>query len=194
MPDEPAPPRAVSSTPRAIGPARALGCLVHAFWRGEFCSRSPDRISVAAGPLWAGPTASTSPASTSRAMSRRRRVAGGRRRRERRSAAAQHAANGGMRRRSRLARIVLRLFYELGRPFARLCDACQAFADEMRACAPLYNVLYIGIPTVAIACLQLVCGRVVRMTMRWMVPDQLRCACDRTVVVSVSVSSSQSRF
>jgi hypothetical protein len=45
MPDEPAPPRAVSSTPRAIGRARALACLVRA--SGEESSALARRIAFA---------------------------------------------------------------------------------------------------------------------------------------------------
>ena len=46
MPDEPAAPRAVSATPRAIGRARALACLLRASRRGECCSRSLGRMCV----------------------------------------------------------------------------------------------------------------------------------------------------
>ena len=99
MPDDAPPQRAVSASPRAIGRDRALACLVRAFRRGEFCSRSPDRIGVAAGPSWAGPTAPTSTATLGRAVRRRLWAACGRQRRERRSTAAEHAARGGMRRR-----------------------------------------------------------------------------------------------
>ena len=46
MPEEPAAPRAVSATPRAIGRARALACLLRASRRGEYCSRSLGRMCV----------------------------------------------------------------------------------------------------------------------------------------------------
>jgi hypothetical protein len=48
MPDEPAPPRAVSSTLRAIGRARALACLVRA--SGEESSALARRIAFASPP------------------------------------------------------------------------------------------------------------------------------------------------
>ena len=104
MLDDAPPQRAVSASPRAIGRDRALACLVRAFRRGEFCSRSPDRIGVAAGPSWAGPTAPTSTATLGRAVRRRLWAACGRQRRERRSTAAEHAARGGMRRGGRGSR------------------------------------------------------------------------------------------
>ena len=99
MLDDAPPQRAVSASPRAIGRDRALACLVRAFRRGEFCSRSPDRIGVAAGPSWAGPTAPIPSEAVGRAVRRRLWAACGRQRRERRSTAAEHAARGGMRRR-----------------------------------------------------------------------------------------------
>jgi hypothetical protein len=80
MPDEPAPPRAVSSTPRAIGRARALACLVRVFRRGEFCSRSPDRIRVPPRPSQVWPTAPISCATISGTVCRRQWAAGGQRR------------------------------------------------------------------------------------------------------------------
>jgi hypothetical protein len=142
-PDEPSPPHAVSSTPRAIGRARALACLVRVFWRGEFCSRSPGRHCFSLRPLAGTPTASTSPASIGRARSWRRRAASGRQGRERRSASTSHAAHDGVPRRERGAILAPRLVDELGSPPTRLYDACHAFADELRACTVLYHVLYV---------------------------------------------------
>ena len=91
------PQRAVSASPRAIGRDRALACLVRAFRRGEFGSRSPDRIGVAAGPSWAGPTAPISSGTVGSAVRRRQWAAGGRQRRERRLSMLLAAACGGAR-------------------------------------------------------------------------------------------------
>ena len=140
MLDDAPPQRAVSASPRAIGRDRALACLVRAFRRGEFCSRSPDRIGVAAGPSWAGPTAPISSEAVGRAVRQRQWAAGGRQRRERRLTAAEHAARGGVRRRERVARIAPRLAKKPGRPAACLCDVCVTVADELRACAALSNL------------------------------------------------------
>ena len=108
--------------------------------RGEFCSRSPDRIGVAAGPSWAGPTAPIPSEAVGRAVRQRQWAAGGRQRRERRLTAAEHAARGGVRRRERVARIAPRLAKKPGRPAACLCDVCVTVADELRACAALSNL------------------------------------------------------
>ena len=140
MLDDAPPQRAVSASPRAIGRDRALACLVRAFRRGEFCSRSPDRIGVAAGPSWAGPTAPIPSEAVGRAVRQRQWAAGGRQRRERRLTAAEHAARGGVRRRERVARIAPRLAKKPGRPAACLCDVCVTVADELRACAALSNL------------------------------------------------------
>ena len=140
MPDDAPPQRAVSASPRAIGRDRALACLVRAFRRGEFCSRSPDRIGVAAGPSWAGPTAPIPSEAVGRAVRQRQWAAGGRQRRERRLTAAEHAARGGVRRRERVARIAPRLAKKPRRPAACLCDVCVTVADELRACAALSNL------------------------------------------------------
>ena len=136
-------PRARQSQPGAgcrLRADRALACLVRAFRRGEFCSRSPDRIGVAAGPSWAGPTAPISSEAVGMAVRQRQWAAGGRQRRERRLTAAEHAARGGVRRRERVARIAPRLAKKPGRPAACLCDVCVTGTDELRACAALSNL------------------------------------------------------
>jgi hypothetical protein len=135
--DEPAPPRAVSSAPRAIGRARALACLVHA--SGEESSALARRIAFAFPPrpsqVW--PTTPTSSATIARALGRRRWAAGGRRRRERRSTAAAHAARGCVRLRETGAKIAPGLVDEPGRPPAGFWDACIAVANVLRACTAL---------------------------------------------------------
>jgi hypothetical protein len=135
--EEPAPPRAVSSTPRAIGRARALAFLVHA--SGEESSALARRIAFAFPPrpsqVW--PTAPISSATIGGTVGRWQRVAGGRRRHERRSTAAEHAARGCVRLRERGAIIAPGLVDEPGRPPAGLCDVCIAVSDELRTCAAL---------------------------------------------------------
>jgi hypothetical protein len=137
MPDEPAPPRAVSSTPRAIGRARALACLVRA--SGEESSALARRIAFASPPRPSQvcPTTPTSSATITRALGRRRWAAGGRRRRERRSTAAAHAARGCVRLRETGAKIAPGLVDEPGRPPAGFWDACIAVANVLRACTAL---------------------------------------------------------
>jgi hypothetical protein len=68
-------PRAVCATPRATGRARALACLVRAFRRGEFCSRSPDRMCVGGRPSQVRSTAPPSSAIAGGTVGRRRRAA-----------------------------------------------------------------------------------------------------------------------
>ena len=74
-PTSPPPRPAVCATPRATGRARALACLVRAFRRGEFCSRSPDRMCVGGRPSQVRSTAPPSSAIAGGTVGRRRRAA-----------------------------------------------------------------------------------------------------------------------
>jgi hypothetical protein len=162
MPDEPTPPRAVSSTPRAIGWARALVCLVRA--SGDESSALARRIAFASPPrpsqVWS--TAPISSATIGGAVCWRRWAAGGQRRCERRSPAAEHAARGCVRLRKTGTRIVLRLVDEPGRPPAGLCDACIAIVDQLRACAALSDPFYVPYCGQMLPCVSSVTGSLVR--------------------------------